>query len=121
MTLATAKEIFANLMKKAREKELSPLAKRTLMRARQVIRQHAKPARNANKVKRPRKNTGGRSLRNSGVKIYGRCLRIEAVKLVPHTYGGKPTKGGQHYFHDFTTKNAIIYGLPDGSLKIVSK
>lgn len=62
-----------------------------------------------------RKNTGG------GVKIYGRCLRIEAVKMVNHTYGGKPTKAGQHYFHDFTTKNAIIYGMPDGSLRIVAK
>jgi len=52
------------------------------------------------------------------VKIYGRCLRIEAVKLRAHTYDGKPTPGGQKYFHDFTTKHAMIYGLPDGSLLI---
>lgn len=55
------------------------------------------------------------------VKIYGRCLRIEAIKTVSHTYGGKTTKAGQHYFHDFTDKNAVIYGLPDGSLLIKSK
>jgi len=55
------------------------------------------------------------------VKIYGRCLRIEAVKMRTHTYGGKPSAASQKYFHDFTTKNAIIYGLPDGSLLIKAK
>jgi len=57
----------------------------------------------------------------SGVKIYGRCLRIEAVKTVNHTYGGKPTGAGQHYFHDFTAKNAKIYGLPNGDLLISTR
>lgn len=57
----------------------------------------------------------------NGTKIYGRCLRIEAIKTVPHTYGGKPSRAGQKYFHDFTTKNAMIYGLPDGSLLIKAK
>lgn len=61
------------------------------------------------------------NVRNSprgAVKIYGRCLRIEAVKTSAHTYGGETTRAGQKYFHDFTTKNAMIYGLPDGSLLI---
>lgn len=67
------------------------------------------------KPKRVKSNPAG------AVKIYGRCLRIEAIKTVSHSYGGKPTTGGQRYFHDFTTKNAMIYGLPDGSLLIKSK
>jgi len=61
------------------------------------------------------------SVRNSpkgAAKIYGRCLRIEAIKLQKHTYGGKVTPPGQKYFHDFSTKYAVIYGLPDGSLLI---
>lgn len=53
--------------------------------------------------------------------IYGRCLRIEAVKMVKHNYGGEPVQAGQKYFHDFTSKNAVIYGLPDGSLLIKAK
>ena len=61
------------------------------------------------------KNPGGR------VKIYGRCLRIEAIKTVKHTYGGKSTGAGQRYFHDFTTKNAKIYGLPNGDLLISAR
>lgn len=60
--------------------------------------------------------------KNAGaVKIYGRCLRIEAIKTVKHTYGGKTSTAGQKYFHDFSTQNAIIYGLPDGSLLIKSR
>src|SRR5262245_55619910 len=55
------------------------------------------------------------------VKIYGRCLRIEAVKTVDHTYGGKETGSGQRYFHDFTSKNAKIYGLPNGDLLISTR
>lgn len=69
---------------------------------------------------------GSRSLNvrtnpKNAVKIYGRCLRIEAVKAVPHSYGGKASAAGQKYFHDFATKNAMIYGLPDGSLLIKAK
>lgn len=58
---------------------------------------------------------------HDAIKIYGRCLRIEAVKMRKHLYGGKPSVASQKYYHDFTTKNAIIYGLPDGSLLIKSK
>jgi hypothetical protein len=57
----------------------------------------------------------------NAVKIYGRCLRIEAVKMRSHTYGGKKAAATQRYFHDFTAKNAMIYGLPDGSLLIKAK
>jgi hypothetical protein len=57
----------------------------------------------------------------SSVPIYGRVLRIEAEKTWSHEYGGKPSKGSQKYFHDFSTKNAVIYGLPDGSLLIKAK
>src|SRR5262245_16246787 len=61
---------------------------------------------------------GAKNPPKGAVKIYGRCLRIEAVKLRSHLYGGKSTRGDQKYFHDFTTKHAMIYGLPDGSLLI---
>jgi len=54
------------------------------------------------------------------VKIYDRAIRIEAAKDRPHTYGGKQTRSGQKYFHDFETK-AEIWGLPDGSLLIKPK
>ena len=57
----------------------------------------------------------------TGIKIYGRCLRIEAVKMVEHLYNGRKARATQRYFHDFTSKNAIIYGLPDGSLLIKSR
>jgi len=57
----------------------------------------------------------------NAIKIYGRCLRIEAIKTRKHLYGGKVSTANQKYFHDFTTKNAIIYGLPDGSLLIKAK
>ena len=56
-----------------------------------------------------------------GVPIYGRCLRIEAIKMRPHRYGGKPTAAGQKYYHDFTSKNAKIYGLPNGDLLISTR
>lgn len=69
----------------------------------------------------PRQAKRNAATPKGAVKIYGRCLRIEAIKLRPHTYGGKPTASGQKYFHDFTTKNAMIYGLPDGSLLIKAK
>lgn len=59
----------------------------------------------------PKKNHGP-------VKIYDQLLRIEAQKMHPHTYGGKPSRGGQKYFHDFHTKKVKVYGLPDGSLLI---
>lgn len=168
MDLKTAKQVFSSLMQKAREKGLSALQKRTLIRARQTIRKHAKPAMNAIRSIPKRKHgtmAGSKhsrffatkakarahlkklnekgiygvisripnryglfelSIRKAksnphGIKIYGRCLRIEAIKLVDHTYGGKSTKAGQHYFHDFSTKNAVIYGMPDGSLRIVAK
>lgn len=65
---------------------------------------------------------GVRSARNpnmqGAVLIYERCLRIEAVKMRKHQYGGKESPAGQKYFHDFTTKNARIYGLPNGDLLI---
>jgi len=65
-------------------------------------------------------SVGGK--RNAGaVPIYGRVLRIEAEKTWEHEYGGKKSKPSQKYFHDFTTKNAMIYGLPDGSLLIKVK
>jgi hypothetical protein len=242
MQLATAKKVFASLMQKAREgKNLSQLESRTLSRARQTIRQHAKPAMNAapgswdfvktvaeryglhvsrnrpgdGKTRysfykvdaqgretkhlytavgirdamtyvnafrdgkenphvrffpsRTKAETHAKKLRKKGVysdvhyepvgsmyrlttptkkelkehaakmrklskrpgtlnppmrgavKIYGRCLRIEAVKMVSHLYGGKKTPATQKYFHDFTTKNAMIYGLPDGSLLIKAR
>lgn len=60
-------------------------------------------------------------LPNHGIKIYGRCLRIEAIKMVEHLYNGRKARATQRYFHDFTSKNAIIYGLPDGSLLIKSR
>lgn len=60
-------------------------------------------------------------LPNPGIKIYGRCLRIEAIKMVEHLYNGHKARATQRYFHDFTSKNAIIYGLPDGSLLIKSR
>lgn len=238
MNLSTAKKVFAGLMEKSRSRELRPLEKRTLIRARQVLRQHARPAMNAKRVsmtlaeakqivrqygftltksegeyrvgtgreessyytddladavgtaKHMAQETGLQHERKSNplkvspdkywfekgfndavlkirkrnritaylkgyragfeyihpqvagkpvsedylvdprmkkrnpqgaVKIYGRCLRIEAIKMVSHVYGGKPARAGQKYWHDFTTKNAIIYGMPDGSLRIVSK
>lgn len=58
---------------------------------------------------------------NPGVPIYGRVIRIEAEKTWPHEYGGQESKATQKYYHDFTSKNAMIYGLPDGSLLIKSK
>lgn len=58
---------------------------------------------------------------NPGVPIYGRVLRIEAEKTWEHEYGGKDSKPSQKYYHDFTSKNAMIYGLPDGSLLIKAK
>jgi len=69
----------------------------------------------------PRNARRNASVPKGAVKIYGRCLRIEAVKLRVHSYGGKETGPGQKYFHDFTTKNAMIYGLPDGSLLIKAR
>jgi len=66
----------------------------------------------------PRNARKNPKIPRGAIRIYGRCLRIEAVKLQPHTYGGKETAAGQKYYHDFTTKNAVIYGLPDGSLLI---
>ena len=59
-----------------------------------------------------------RGIDDEPIQIYERYLRIEAVKMRKHSYGGKSTAAGQRYFHDFTTKNARIYGLPDGSLLI---
>lgn len=58
---------------------------------------------------------------SNAIPIYGRVLRIEAEKTWPHEYGGKESSPSQKYFHEFTTKNAMIYGLPDGSLLIKSK
>lgn|SRR5574342_1434688 len=58
---------------------------------------------------------------NPGVPIYGRVIRIEAEKTWPHEYGGQESKATQKYYHDFTSKNAMIYGLPDGSLLIKAK
>ena len=186
MKLPEAKKAFAHLMKVSQQRPLTDLEKRTLTRARQTLRKHAKSAMNPRKpdyftkvrtgrhtyemqkepmragtpvmhkkkfegeysygrVKRftasgdvlvkwdtgettyePKYNlrpifeTPGWKLPNprSRIKIYGRCLRIEAVKTTTHTYGGKRTRAGQKYFHDFSTKHSIIYGLPDGSLLI---
>src|SRR5262245_3195717 len=55
MTLDVAKKTFAHLMQVSRTRELGPLEKRTLIRARQTIRMHKKPARNARQriTKRP--------------------------------------------------------------------
>jgi len=163
MTIAVAKQVFAHLMQVARKRTLRPTEKDMLMRARQTLRSHAKPAMNRKKIQtgdtvyhKKTKIKGyvqrfhwphywvrwadgeystvtqseirpvlagpkGRLPNPSGTKIYGRCLRIEAVKTVAHTYGGKTVKAGQKYFHDFRSKNAMIYGMPDGSLWIKAK
>jgi len=47
-------------------------------------------------------------------KIYGKCLRIEAIK----TSG--PYKG-QSFYHDFERKLPNIYGLPNGDVLISSR
>lgn len=57
----------------------------------------------------------------AGVPIYDQLLRIEAQKNFTHSYGGKKTRAGQKYFHDFSTKNAMIYGLPNGDLLITTR
>lgn len=62
-----------------------------------------------------------RSNPQNAIPIYGRVLRIEAEKTWPHEYGGKKSQAKQKYFHDFSTKNVILYGLPDGSLLIKAK
>lgn len=183
MTLKDAKSVFAHLMQVARTRELRDTEKRTLTRARQTLRQHAKPVRNAPvigqcqcadsscpvhkgkshctndavallrrvdmmdstgtkmclecaddalesglfSVVRTRKNIWNvkrkknQNYGRTGMQIYGRCLRIEAIKTNNHTYGGKATAAGQRYYHDFTTKNAKIYGLPNGDLLISTR
>lgn len=157
MQLATARKVFASLMKKSREGgRLTELEHRTLSRASQTIRAHAKPAMNPHLrffktrvdaesfikkmrkkkvyahlrparehglyvVEAPKKSERNPETPSKAVKIYGRCLRIEAVKMRSHLYGGKKTAATQKYFHDFTTKNAMIYGLPDGSLLIKAR
>ena len=54
------------------------------------------------------------------VEIYGRLLRIEAQKGPGHVCDAKCKAAGHRYFHDFS-KHAHVYGMPDGSLKIVDK
>lgn len=107
--LDSAKKTFVRLTEISIKRTLRPDEKKSLMLARQELRKSAKPAMN-------RKNPPP-----GAIKIYGRCLRIEAMKMENHTYGGKASPRTQKYFHDFRTKNAIIYGLADGSLLIVAK
>jgi hypothetical protein len=54
------------------------------------------------------------------VMIYGRLLRIEAQKGPRHICDAKCKAAGHKYYHDFS-RHAKVYGMPDGSLKIVDK
>jgi len=54
------------------------------------------------------------------VEIYGRLLRIEAQKGPGHVCDAKCKAAGHRYYHDFS-KHAHVYGMPDGSLKIVDR
>lgn len=54
------------------------------------------------------------------MQIYGRLLRIEAQKGPGHVCDAECKKANHCYFHDFT-KHAKVWGMPDGSLKIVDK
>lgn len=53
------------------------------------------------------------------VRIYGKLLRIEAKKTGKHRCDAACRKAGHNYYHDFGP-GAVIYGNPDGSLRIVS-
>jgi hypothetical protein len=54
------------------------------------------------------------------IEIYGRLLRIEAQKGTGHFCDAKCKAAGHRYFHNFS-KHAYVYGMPDGSLKIVDR
>lgn len=65
----------------------------------------------------PRRTRGRRLSNPRGVVIYGQALRITAKKTQPHVCDAACKRANHSYFHDFKP-GAVIYGMPDGSLKI---
>lgn len=110
MTHAQAKQIFATHMQKARERKLSPYETKQLSQARQTLRRAARPAMNP-KRKLAKANPG------KPVLIYGKVLRIEAIKTQNHICDAECKKFNHRYFHDFSSAPKM-YGLPDGSILI---
>jgi hypothetical protein len=85
-----------------------------LQRAAQIIRA-------SRKTRNPRSRPGLRKNPASNrVKIYGQLLRIEAKKTQIHRCDASCRRAGHSYYHDFKP-GAVIYGMPDGSIRIVSK
>lgn len=116
MSVREAKEVFATMMQLSRKRQLTPREKSELSAARQTLRQAKKPARNPeSKVRKSNPSNATKT------KIYGRILRIEAQKTQPHICDAECKRANHCYFHDFTTKNAMIFGMPDGSLRIQTK
>lgn len=143
MNVQKARSDFGKYMQIARQRPLTEAEKKHLTVARQTLRMQRRPAMNpkekikkdavtkrwmvmdGNTVvsshkkrsaaiasKKPAKRNPGNTL------IYGRVVRIIAIKTQPHVCDAGCKKNGHRYFHDFETP-VKMYGTPDHKRLII--
>ena len=118
LTLKEAKDTFADLMAKSRERTLTPAELNRLRSASQLIRYHRRTTSAANKPRRVCKVSSRVRARSDGHENPRGTLIYEKVTRIEGTKGRKSLYPGQKFFHNFKRPYPKMYGLPDGSLLI---